>query len=117
MHIYVDGVCDIHGPATEKWRGGNVWGKKKNGLYGWKYGRNSYFVCERKTTVRDGAAGDNTLEPTFIYMGSSKNKLRLSKTFPGGKSGYTMKRFSDNLKSSQPAAKGSNSQLSEGHAD
>ena len=31
---YTESVCDIHGPATEKWRGHNVWGKKKNGLYG-----------------------------------------------------------------------------------
>ena len=37
--VFTDGVCATHGPATKKWRGGKVWGKKKNGLYGWRYDR------------------------------------------------------------------------------
>ena len=105
---YTDGVCSIHGPATKKWRGGKVWGKKSNGLYGWKFGRKTYFVCEKKPSVRGVVTDDEDNEPTFILMRGSKDRLSLGKTLPGGKGGYTVKRFSDSKKmSNQPAAGGS----------
>ena len=59
MCSYVEGVCDIHGPATKKWRVGRVWGKKSNGLYGWKYVRKNYYVCEKRTTKQGDRIDDD----------------------------------------------------------
>ena len=112
---YVEGVCDIHGPATEKWRGGREWGKKKNGLYGWKYARKTYFVCEKRkkntlsVSYDNGAMGDDipAPEPTFIYLSDSKDRLSVSQTFSGGSMGIARERFRDtSKKSGQPAPKG-----------
>ena len=118
---YVEGVCRLHGPATKKWRGGKVWGKKKNGLYGWVYGRKDYYVCEGRTKRQsDRGDGDKTDKtdktvPTFIYMGVSRNIDVTSKTYSGGKADVTRERLSDSVSemNSQPVARHSRGKLSE----
>ena len=65
-------------------------------------------MCEKKPSVRGVVTDDEDNEPTFILMRGSKDRLSLGKTLPGGKGGYTVKRFSDSKKmSNQPAAGGS----------
>ena len=88
---YTDGVCATHGPATKKWRGGRVWGKKKNGLFGWKYDRKTYWICEKKRGDLPGV-GTEKEEPTFILMGTSKSRLTPSNV---NTTGGNSKRFSD----------------------
>ena len=84
--VYTDGVCAVHGPATKKWRGGRVWGQKKNGLFGWKYGRKTYWMCEKRRG--DIPRVEEAIEePTFILMSSSKDRLTPSiASTTGGKS-------------------------------
>ena len=84
--VYTDGVCAAHGPATKKWRGGRVWGQKKNGLFGWKYGRKTYWMCEKRRG--DIPRVEEAIEePTFILMSSSKDRLTPSiASTTGGKS-------------------------------
>ena len=83
--VYTDGVCATHGPATKKWRGGRVWGQKKNGLFGWKYDRKTYWKCEKKR-VDIPEVENSTDDPTFILMGVSKDRLTQSRArTTGGK--------------------------------
>ena len=102
---YTDGVCALHGPATKKWRGGKTWGKKKNGLFGWKYAREIYWKCERRPSgpvdVTEPVGGP---EPTFIYLGVSRGAKNLSnRTTTGGRGVERVERFRDFGMSSQPA--------------
>ena len=84
--VYTDGVCAAHGPATKKWRGGRVWGQKKNGLFGWKYDRKTYWIFERKRGDLPGVETEKD-EPTFILMRTSKDRLNPSNSkSTGGKS-------------------------------
>ena len=92
--VFTDGVCATHGPATKKWRGGKVWGKKKNGLYGWRYDRKDYWVCEKVRDDKPG--GEREPEPTFVFMGASKDRQNpSSKTTTGGSISSVRGRFSD----------------------
>ena len=104
---YTEGVCAVHGPATKKWRGGKTWGVKKNGLYGWKYTRRTYWICEKRPggpVETTGPVGGP--EPTFIYMGVSTGAKNLSnRTSTGGNGVGRVERFRDFEMSSQPAGR------------
>ena len=81
--VYDDkGVCSRHGQATKEWRGGRKWGRRKNGMFGWNYTRKNYWVCEKVRKTTDPVEEP---EPTFIYMGGSKDTMNLSR-------GYTTRR-------------------------
>ena len=80
-------------------------GVKKNGLFGWKYTRKTYWICEK----RSGGPVDvpepvGRPEPTFIYMGVSRGVKNLSsRSTTGGKGVDRVERFRDFGVSSQPA--------------
>ena len=63
------GVCQLHGQAQKKLKPGKVWTKLKNGLFGWKYKRTTYFVCGTVTHPSQGAPG-----PTFVSMRKSSKQ-------------------------------------------
>ena len=64
--VYDNGVCRTHGEAEKLWRPSKVWAKKKNGVFGWKYSKETYFSC-RKFTRKPV----ETDRPTFVSMGGS----------------------------------------------
>ena len=63
---YIDGVCRIHGKAEKLWKPSKIWAKKKNGVFGWKYTKLTYFSCRKiaRTPME-------TVQPTFVSMGGS----------------------------------------------
>ena len=60
------GVCHLHGQAQKKLKPRKVWAKGKNGLFGWKYARSTYYVCGMVTKPDPGIPG-----PTFVSMRNS----------------------------------------------
>ena len=67
------GKCDVHGQAQKILRPKRVWTKGKNGLFGWRYTRTTYYECRTVTK-----AEDDTPRPTFVSMksGSTISKSR-----------------------------------------
>ena len=51
-------------------------------MFGWNYTRKNYWVCEKVRKTTDPVEEP---EPTFIYMGGSKDTMNLSR-------GYTTRR-------------------------
>ena len=60
------GVFHLHGQAQKKLKPRKVWAKGKNGLFGWKYARSTYYVCGMVTKPDPGIPG-----PTFVSMRNS----------------------------------------------
>ena len=67
------GMCDVHGQAQKKLRPRKVWTKGKNGLFGWRYARTTYYECRTVTKAED----DDTPRPTFVTMKSSSTISKL----------------------------------------
>ena len=89
--VYTAGVCGTHGTAEKLFRPSRVWARGKNGTFGWKYSKVTYYSC-RKVTQKP----KETLKPTFIAGKRGGPELcsifhRQGGGLPRGKRGLVMK--------------------------
>ena len=67
---YTNGICSVHGEAEQLWRPSKTWRRKKDGTFGWKYVKETYYSC-RKITRKPAVDP----QPTFIAGGEQSEPL------------------------------------------
>ena len=64
-----DGRCPEHGQGKKKFRPKKIWAKGKNGLFGWKTGRITYYTCKEDNPIPAD-------RPTFLMLRGSAGSTR-----------------------------------------
>ena len=64
-----DGRCPEHGQGKKKFRPKKIWTKGKNGLFGWKTGRITYYTCKEDNPIPAD-------RPTFLMLRGSAGSTR-----------------------------------------